>query len=203
MATIAETRTALVEEFREDAKREIAAKGETREALARILEGLKAIAARQELWNDKDFPAPEPGERQARHLIASDESAAYALYLNVMRPGKRIPPHNHTTWACIAGVEGAEHNTLYKRLDDGAESGKARIEIDREVVIEPGSGVAMTGDDIHSVEIKGDQIIRHLHMYGRALETLTERIVFDMAEGTCRTMDIGVKTRTGAQRGDR
>lgn len=195
MHNIAQEREQLVEEMRCYARELLGHTGTTRETIEAIAEKLKELASRGDLWSVEDYAEPDSGEKQARHLIAEDEGNTFALYLNVMRPGKRIPPHNHTTWACVAAVEGAELNHIYRRLDDGSVSGKARLEVDREVNITPGSAVAMMPDDIHSVFIAGDEVIRHLHFYGQALDTLEERVMFDMDAGTYRIMDVGVKTR--------
>lgn len=169
--------------------------GTERGALDKALEALMELAAKQNLWGPESYPDPDGSERQARYLIAQDDPRGLTLYLNVMLPGKKIPPHNHTTWACVAAVDGSEFNTLYRRLDDGSVAGQSQIEVDKVVEVMPGTGVALMPDDIHHVEIRGTRTIRHLHMYGQPLETLSERLTFDMAAGTNRVMPIGVQSR--------
>lgn len=170
-------------------------KGVNRESLSEVLQIIEEAARLPGRWSSDLYPDPDAGERQARYLIASDADDSYTLYLNVMRPGNRIPPHNHTTWACIAAVEGAEHNILYERTDGGRGPGPATVRITQEIEVRPGTGIALLPDDIHSVEIRGEQPIRHLHFYGKALETLTQRLMFDIDAGEARPMKMAVATR--------
>ena len=80
------------------AKAILAGKPPSRGALAAILEQLEALAARQHLWSDVDYPIPA-GAGHGLYLIAEEADRSFAVYFNVMIAGKRVPPHNHATWA--------------------------------------------------------------------------------------------------------
>lgn len=167
----------------------------TRKKLDTVLSALVDLASHEQWWSSAYYPDPAEGDLQARYLVHQEPDSTYALYLNVMKQGKRITPHNHTTWACIAAVQGVESNYLYDRTDDGSRPGVATLSKVGEHPVAPGGGIALLADDIHAVKIEGPGVIRHLHMYGLALEKLTTRIAFDTENNTYKLMSVGVKTR--------
>lgn len=135
--SIAQQRQAAVGDTIQSIKEIVASGGVTRESLASVLGQVEQLAAKPHLWAQSEFAPPEEGERQARYLIAEDPDQTFALYLNVMRPGKRIPPHDHTTWACVAGVVGTEYNDVYLRTDDGSEPGVGTLKHSHTVEVGP------------------------------------------------------------------
>jgi len=171
-----------------DAKAILAERSLSPEALGDIAARLEALAALAHLWSEAEFPSPAEAERQKRYLVSEEPDRTFALYLSAMYRGRRVPPHNHTTWACIAAVEGCELNYLYDRLDDGSMSSKAALREREQVRVEPGRSIALMPDDIHAVANLDAPVIRHIHFYGRALEVLDQRLVFDLAAGTCKKM---------------
>ena len=159
--------------------------GVTRPALEAIKAELMQLAAKEALFPAAEFDPPPAGEKGSkRYLLQEDPDGRFAIYMLALNPGNSTKPHDHTTWAVVASVEGQELNRVYRRVDDGSTEGKAELELVREVMVEPGTGIALMPEDIHSIHTTGSTTTRHLHCYGLALERLDQRQGFDMEAGT-------------------
>jgi predicted metal-dependent enzyme (double-stranded beta helix superfamily) len=158
--------------------------GVTRGALEQVKARLLGLAARRDLFSFAQFPLLHQGSTM--HLLSEDEDHGFALYAVAARSASQTPPHDHTTWAVVVGVEGEELNRHYRRTDDGAGSGEAKLEESGATVVRPGTGVALMPEDIHSIERRSDAPMLHFHLYGRSIEHLPARKQFDLAAGTCR-----------------
>lgn len=160
-------------------------RGVTRESLDQIKTTLAGLAQHAGLFPEADYPSPVEND-SLMYLVSEDDDHRFALYLSTGVPGRTSPPHNHTTWAAIAGIDGAEENRFYERLDDGSVPGRGEIREQDRFVIHAGEAVALMPDDIHSIHVVSDRPTRHLHMYGMSVEHLPSRIEFDMDRGTCK-----------------
>jgi rhodanese-related sulfurtransferase/predicted metal-dependent enzyme (double-stranded beta helix superfamily) len=159
-----------------------ASEGTTRASLEKIKAELIALASRSELFPPEHF-ANIPGRAGTIYHLAEDADGRFALYGSAGVPGKAQPPHNHTTWASIAGVYGDEHNVFYERIDRGETPGEGRLRRTHELTIQRGNACAMLPDDFHTIEVTGRADSLHLHLYGKTLEDLPERITFPSSTG--------------------
>jgi predicted metal-dependent enzyme (double-stranded beta helix superfamily) len=155
--------------------------GVTRAALDEIKALMLELASRKDLFPREDFPLP--GGKNAIYRLAEDADHRFAMYMSCGAPGKRTPPHDHTTWAVIVGVEGDEENFFYERTDDRTVPGKGSLRLVRKEVVRHGTGVTLLPEDIHHIQTGATPNL-HLHMYGLSLEHLPNRVQFNMAEGT-------------------
>ena len=163
----------------------VAKQGVTRAALDAISERLQALAVdHTELFSAADFPPPQAGsgDTSTRYRLNPGEDG-FALYLNSLLPGKTTIPHNHDTWAVIAALDGEELNRVYKRTDDGKDPERATLDLEREVVVRPGTPIAFLPEDIHSIHVTGVTPTLHFHLYGRPLETLSGRLGYELDTG--------------------
>jgi len=195
MSSVAETRDAALSDIMAKVRSLAGPVEVSRDNLEKIKEAMVAFAARTELWAEDQFPAPTDGKVQNRYLITKDDDDSYALYLNVMHKGKYAKPHNHTTWACVTAVEGEEYNYVYTPDEEGPlEPGQRQIQLTDTIVVKPGQGIALLPDDIHAIAINEGSSTRHLHLYGRALETLDGRILWQKDLKSCNFYDMDIKT---------
>jgi rhodanese-related sulfurtransferase/predicted metal-dependent enzyme (double-stranded beta helix superfamily) len=158
------------------------ADGVTRASLDRIKSELITLASRTELFPPAHF-ANNPGRAGTIYHLAEDPDGRFALYGSAGIPGKAQPPHNHTTWASIAGVYGDEHNVFYERTDRGESPGEGKLQKQHELTIRRGTACAMLPDDFHTIEVTGKTESLHLHLYGKTLEDLPDRIGFPSSSG--------------------
>jgi predicted metal-dependent enzyme (double-stranded beta helix superfamily) len=170
-----ENRSHVVEAFLQQI-REIHQRGVDRDALNRIVVLLEAMAQRRDLFNFDTFPAPVPGEGDtAFRYRLNDDGESPTLYMNSLLPGKSTLPHNHETWAVIVAVEGQEINYVWARTDDGSDPAYARLALEKEVVVQPGTSISFLGEDLHGIKVEGEKATLHFHLYGRPLGSLNGR----------------------------
>jgi predicted metal-dependent enzyme (double-stranded beta helix superfamily) len=165
-----------------DVRSIIAEEGVSREALERVKGRLLTLAARRDLFSFDQFPVLHEGSTM--HLLSEEDNHGFALYAVAARGTSETPPHDHTTWAVVVGVEGEERNRLYRRIEDGGAPDEARLEPAGETLVRPGAGVPLMPEDIHSIRRESKAPMLHFHLYGRSIEHLPERRQFDLEKGT-------------------
>lgn len=145
------------------------------------LQALKAplieLASRADLFPAEQF-STAPGKPGTLYELSVDGDLRFALYASAGVPGKLQPPHNHTTWALISGVFGDEHNVGYERTSE------TTVEKRWELTCRRGNAVAFQPDDFHTIEVTSQEPTLHLHMYGRSLGHLPDRVfIKDKVDG--------------------
>jgi rhodanese-related sulfurtransferase/predicted metal-dependent enzyme (double-stranded beta helix superfamily) len=173
-------RTAAVRHLVDEAKR-IEQNGVNYATLEKIGGLLSSLANRADLFPQDEFPLGADG---GIYRLSEDPDHRFALYASAGGAGKKVPPHNHTTWAIIAGVHGAERNVVYERLDNGAREDVVQLREApaKEKTLRRGDFICYLPDDFHHIETppgEGDAL--HLHFYGLSLEHLPNRVSVDMA----------------------
>ena len=153
----------------------------TAEQLQVVADALVQLGLQKELFPAAHFSVDAEHPAQV-YRLAEDLDGHYALYVSAGLPGKAQPPHNHTTWAIIAGISGNERNEVYSRHTT-SDSGIDRLQHTRTVDVATGSAITLGPDDVHTIELLGSEPGLHLHFYGLALDRLLERVVFQGKTG--------------------
>jgi predicted metal-dependent enzyme (double-stranded beta helix superfamily) len=137
----------------------------------------------QELVSNPSWVTPEmqicdDAQGFGVHLLHEEADHSLAVLVAAWKPQRGIPPHDHGTWSVVGGIHGVEHNTFWRRLDNGSQAGKAQLVVDKEVDIGPGNVICNFDRDIHSVKNESDKLTLSLHVYGKHINH-TDRYGFD------------------------
>jgi predicted metal-dependent enzyme (double-stranded beta helix superfamily) len=112
------------------------------------------------------------------HVLHEEPDHSLFVIAAAWLPGRGVAPHNHGTWAVVAGVDGPERNAFWKRLNDGSRPGHAKIAKVAEKDFGPGDVLTLLPDAIHSVRNDTAAVTVSLHAYGYNLN-MSGRLQFD------------------------
>ena len=142
----------------------------------------KKIAANKS-WVKPEYFNVDKEQGFGLHLPHEEKDHSLAVFAIAWAPGEGLAPHNHKTWAVVAGIQGQEHETSYKRIDDGTTEGFADLVKTNEETIYAGDATCCLPEDIHSVWNNGREIALSIHTYGKHLNH-TGRSIFDINQKT-------------------
>jgi len=152
-----------------------------------ILSQVRPLALRaarsKDSWLDKRFYVVDPEQGFGVYLLHEERDHSLAIFAVSWLPNRGTPPHDHGTWAVIAGVDGPERNEFFERIDDGSRPGYAELKKVGEKVFRAGDVLAMRTGQVHSVWNDSDSVSVSLHMYGKNIQH-TERSQFDVDKRT-------------------
>ena len=195
--SIQEERDAAVAAVMADVRAIEAADGVTRASVDKMQTELIPLTMRADLFSEEVFPNPPEGQPARLYLLSEDADGRFPIYLTCANPGGAVRPHNHGTWAVVAGVSGVEENAYFDRASGGDAPGPSTL-AQREVVqVRAGESTGMLPNDVHSVATPGTVPRRHFHMYGLSLERLPKRLAWDVEKGECAYMEINPKIIRG------
>ena len=129
-------------------------------------------------WFRDEYRNCDPDQGFGVHLLHEEDNHDLAVFVLSWLPDRGTLPHNHCTWAVVAGIEGEEFEVGWERHDDGSKPGYADIRKTGEATLRPGDVAACMPSDIHSVWNTGTEVSVSLHTYGRHLN-FTGRSEFD------------------------
>lgn len=153
------------------------------ERLEAVAERLKTLADQTELFPLHSYPRAE-GTPGGLYRLAGFPDRRGAIYVSLGFVGRRQAPHNHVSWAAVAGVIGGrETNVVYERVDD-PESGGARLVHKETVAVGPGDVVHLPSGHYHTIDVESGPSL-HLHAYSWAVDAPGfETYGFDSPEAT-------------------
>jgi 3-mercaptopropionate dioxygenase len=121
-------------------------------------------------WLPDAYAQPDVTSRMGggigQYALYRAEDGSLCLFALVVPSGSRTPVHDHLAWGLVGIYRGAQDETIYQRVDDGQDAGRATLAIKRRQRLEAGEFYALLPpqDDIHYVETVSDTASISIHL---------------------------------------
>lgn len=140
-------------------------------------------------WLPEDMASPDAtsgmGGGIGQYALYRAADGSLCLFSLVVPPGVSTPVHDHLAWGLIGLYRGRQDETVYRRLDDASQEGRATLEVARSQTVAPGEFYALLPpkDDIHRVTTVSDAPSVSIHLLANDTACVW-RHRFDPSAGT-------------------
>ncbi len=156
-------------------------------------------------WLPREYAEPDlasgMGSGIGQYALYRAEDGSLCLFSLVIPAGAETPIHDHLAWGLIGVYRGRQSETVYRRLDDGSDDGRATLAVARQQTVKRGEFYTLLPplDDIHYVKTvsKGPSVSIHLLANDTACVT---RHRFDAQSGIVTPFRSGYSNAKCAER---
>ncbi len=121
-------------------------------------------------WLPDACARPDEGSRMGggigQYALYRADNGSLCLFSLVVPAGASTPVHDHLAWGLVGIYRGRQDETVYRRLDDGSDPGRARLEISKRHQLGRGEFYTLLPpeDDIHYVSTISDTPSISIHL---------------------------------------
>lgn len=123
-------------------------------------------------WLPEEFASPDEtsgmGGGIGQYALYRAEDGSLCLFSLVIPAGATTPVHDHLAWGLIGVYRGRQSETVYRRVDNGSEDGRAVLEVEKDLVANAGEFYTLLppAGDIHEVTTVSDEPSVSIHLLG-------------------------------------
>ena len=156
-------------------------------------------------WLPKEYGEPDlksgMGSGIGQYALYRAEDGSLCLFSLVIPAGAETPIHDHLAWGLIGVYRGVQDETVYRRLDDGADEAKAQLEVARRQTVTRGQFYTLLPplDDIHYVKTVSETPSVSIHLLANDTACVT-RHRFDAQSGIVTAFRSGYSNAKCADR---
>ena len=121
-------------------------------------------------WLPQQYAVPDytggMGSGIGQYALYRAEDGSLTLFSLVIPAGSETPVHDHLAWGLVGVYRGRQHETVYRRLDDGRDGTRAVLEVSRTQVMDSGQFYSLLPplDDIHYVKTVSSEPSVSIHL---------------------------------------